>query len=68
MRLAIVFTLTVAIASGAALFKGKVVRNEVGGAPVAGANIRAPGANPTVSRSPHGDFVLEFPSKNRGER
>jgi tetratricopeptide (TPR) repeat protein len=68
MRLAIVFPLTVAIASGAAVFKGKVVRNEVGGAPIAGANIRAPGANPTVSRSPHGDFVLEFPSKNRGDR
>ena len=68
MRLAIVFTLTVAIASGAAVFKGKVVRNEVGGAPIAGANIQAPGANPTVSRSPHGDFVLEFPSKNRGDR
>ena len=68
MRLAIVFPLTVAIASGAAVFKGKVVRNEVGGAPIAGANIRAPGANPTVSRSPHGDFVLEFPSKNPGDR
>ena len=52
MRLEIVFPLTVAIASGAAVFKGRVVRNEVGGAPIAGVNIQAAGANPTVSRRP----------------
>ena len=68
MRLAIMFMLAVAAAQGAAVFKGRLVRNEVNGAPVAGASVRAPGANPAVSRSPHGDFRLEFPGRNPGDR
>ncbi len=57
-----------ATAHGAAVFKGKVVRNEVNGAPIAGASVRAGGANPEVSRSPHGDFQLLFKEKKPGDR
>jgi tetratricopeptide (TPR) repeat protein len=67
MKLAILMALGAATVHGAAVFKGKLVRNEIGGMPVPGASVRAPGANPTVSRNPQGDFVLEFPAKNPGD-
>jgi tetratricopeptide (TPR) repeat protein len=68
MKVAILLAFTGAVAHGAAVFKGKLVRNEIGGAPVVGASINASGASPRVSGNPHGDFVLEFRFKNPGDR
>src|SRR4051812_2108748 len=48
---------------GAATLKGQLVRNRIGGSPVAGAAVVAEGASPTTSA-----FTLEFPNKRPGER
>ncbi len=53
---------------GQAVLKGKFVRNQEGGQPVVGVNVRAAGANPDVSKNPYGDFVLKFPSKKPGDK
>jgi hypothetical protein len=52
---------------GAATLKGQLVRNRIGGPPIAGAAVVAEGANPTTSTS-LGAFTLEFPNKKPGER
>ena len=52
---------------GAATLKGQLIRNEIGGPPIAGAEVGADGANPTVSTA-LGGFTLVFPEKKPGER
>ena len=52
-------------AYGSATLKGHLVRNRIGGAPVAGAAVVAEGASPTTSTS-LGAFTLEFPNKKAG--
>ena len=54
-------------AEGAATLKGLLIRNEIGGAPVAGAAVGADGANPTTSTQ-LGAFTLDFPNRKPGER
>ena len=55
-------------AEGAATLKGLLIRNEIGGAPVAGAAVGADGANPTTFTQ-LGAFTLEIPSNRKpGER
>src|SRR4051794_33239505 len=61
---AILFALPV---YGAATLKGQLVRNRIGGEPIAGAAVAAEGASPTTSTT-LGAFTLEFPNKKPGDR
>ena len=68
MRLAFAILLLSLPLQGQAVLKGKFIRNQEGGQPVVGVNVRAAGSNPDVSKNPYGDFVLKFPSKKPGDK
>src|SRR5262245_46501871 len=53
-------------AHGAAILRGLVLANQLGGAPVANVPIVADGANPTQSDST-GRFLLVFPKRQPGD-
>jgi tetratricopeptide (TPR) repeat protein len=55
-----------ALPAGAAVLKGVVVKDEVGGPTVANVVITSPGANRTVTLS-DGQFRLDFPGEKPGE-
>ncbi len=65
------FLLAVLLASlptqAAATLKGQLIRNEIGGQPVANAVVGADGTNQTFSTA-LGAFVLQFPQKKPGDR
>jgi hypothetical protein len=51
----------------AATLKGKILENQLGGAPIPSVSIAAEGANPQVTDN-FGRFIFEFPLKHPGEK
>ena len=51
----------------AADLRGLLIENELGGSPMMGVEVSAPGANPTVSTG-SGEFRLTFPTKQAGDQ
>lgn len=68
MRIAVAIVLTAFSLKGAAVMKGRIVLNEIGGQAVKGVTVNAPGsANQTLSTE-NGTFTTEFPKLNPGDR
>jgi tetratricopeptide (TPR) repeat protein len=66
LRIALASLVLCAVSSAAAVLKGVVVENEVGGPPAPGVQITAAGANPTKTGD-DGQFTLAFPRMKPGD-
>ena len=66
LRVAFASVVLCAVSSAAAVLKGVVVENEVGGPPAPGVQITSTGANPTKTGD-DGQFTLAFPQMKPGD-